>query len=208
MRRKSLVSLTSNALRNSSTERLALLAASVSRMSRFLASFASPTRKDTRPNTAVVPPVVANTKASATRTAEERKNSSVRIQHESSAAYIHDQRRRAFGVDLFPQVADMDVDDVGLEREVILPDLLQQHGARDDPSRMAQEVLKQAKFARQQLDPVAAAMNGLFDQVHFEIADPQFRGAYVVQTTKHRFNAGRKLDHRKRLGQVVVAAGL
>src|ERR1700761_439953 len=98
------------------------------------------------------------TKASATRTAEERKNSSVRIQHESRATDVHDQRGHPLGVDLLSQIADVDVDDVGLEREVILPDFLQQHGARDDPSWVAQEILEQAEFTWQQLDPLAAAM--------------------------------------------------
>src|ERR1700761_7530944 len=171
MRRRSFVSLTSKALLNSSTERLTLLAASVSRMRRFLASFASPIRKYTRPNTAVVATVVTSTKASATRTADERKNSSIRIQHEARAAYIHDQRGRTLCVDLFSQIADVDIDDVGLEREMILPDLLQQHRPRDDPSGMAQEIFQQAKLARQQIDPGASAMDGLFDQIHFEIAD-------------------------------------
>src|SRR5271156_6638042 len=171
MRRRSFVSLTSKAPLNSSTGRLTLLAASVSRIRRFLASFASPIRKYTRANTAVVATVVTSTKASATRTAEERKKSSIRIQHEPRAAYIHDQRGRALGVDLFPQITDVDVDDVGLEREMILPDLLQQHRPRDDPPGMTQEIFQETKLAWQQIDPRIAAMNGLFDQVHFEIAN-------------------------------------
>src|ERR1700722_11125464 len=208
MRRRSFVSLTSKALLNSSTERLALLAASVSRMRRFLASFASPIRKYTRPNTAVVAAVVTSTKASATRTAEERKNSSMSVQHEARAADVHDQRWRAFCVDLFPQVTDVDVNDVGLEREMILPDFLQQHGPRDHSSGMAKEILQKTKLARQQIDPGAAAVDSLFDQIHFEIADVQFRGAYVIEAAQHRLYPRRKFDHRKWLCQVVVATRL
>src|SRR3984957_14553991 len=119
MRRKSFVSLTSNAPLSSPTGRSTLLAASVSRMRRFLASLASPIRKYTRPNTTVVAAVVTSTKARATRTAEEQKNSSMSVQHEARAADIQDQRGRTLWVDLFPQSADVDVDDVGLEREMI-----------------------------------------------------------------------------------------
>src|SRR5581483_11638429 len=115
MRRRSLVSLTSNAVLSSATGRSTLLAASASRMIRFLDSFASPIRKYTSAKTAVVATVVTSTKASATRTAEARRNSSIRVQHEARSAYIDDQRGHTFGVDLFPQVADVDVDDVGLE---------------------------------------------------------------------------------------------
>src|ERR1700731_439470 len=140
MRRRSCVSRTSKAVLNSSMERSTLLAASASRIRRFLISFASLISRYTRPNTAVVAAVVTSTKASATRTAEERKNSSIRSQHEARPADIDDQRRRAFGVDFFPQVTDVDVDDVGLKREVILPDILQQHRAGDHPPGMPEKI--------------------------------------------------------------------
>src|SRR5580692_6070462 len=206
MRRKSFVSLTSKAPLNSSTERLTLLAASVSRMRRFLASLASPIRKYTRPNTAVVAAVVTSTKASATRTAEERKNSSIRSQHEARPADIHDQRRRAFCVDFFPQVTDVDVDDVGLQREVILPDVLQQHRAGDHPPGMPEKVFHQPELARQQIDLGVAAMHGLFDQVHFEVANAQLRGAYIVKPAQQRIHPRDKLHHRERLGEIVIAS--
>src|SRR3569832_290376 len=157
---------------------------------------------------AVVAAVVTSTKARAARTAEERKNSSIRIQHEARAAYVHDQRGRAFCVDLFPQVADVDVDNIGLERKVILPDLLQQHGSRDDPPWMTKEIFEQTKFARQQLYLVAVAMYRLLDQIHLEVADAQFRGAHVVEAAQHRFDTGRKHDQSKQQKQIVVAAGL
>src|SRR5579872_6424095 len=104
MRRRSLVNLTSNAVLNSSTGRLTLLAASVSRMIRFLDSFASPIRRYTSANTAVVATVVTSTKAMATRTAEERRNSSIRVQHEARSANIDNQRGHSLGVDLLAQV--------------------------------------------------------------------------------------------------------
>src|SRR6201986_5465864 len=128
--------------------------------------------------------VVTSTKASATRTAEERKNSSIRVEHETRSPNVHDQRRRTPGIDLLAQIADMDVDDIGLERKVVLPHFLKQHRPRDDPSGMAQEVLQESEFARQQLNPGVTAMYGLLDQVHFEITDVQLGHANVVETAQ------------------------
>src|ERR1700753_3634148 len=126
--------------------------------------------KYTSPKIPVVATVVANTNAMATRTAEDRKNSSIVVQHETGSTDIHDQRSAAPYVDLLAQIADMHVDDIGLERVMVVPHVLQQHPARDHLAAMAQEVFQKLEFARQQIDPGAAAMHRLFDQVHFKVA--------------------------------------
>src|ERR1700721_1452409 len=87
--------------------------------------------KYTRPKIPVVATVVANTNAMATRTAEDRKNSSIVVQHETGSTDIHDQRSAAPEVDLLAQIADMHVDDVGLKREGEMPHPLGQQRARD-----------------------------------------------------------------------------
>src|ERR1700729_2810042 len=110
----------------------------------------------TRPNTAMVATAVASTKPTARRTAEERKNSSIRVQHETRPADIDDQRRRALCVNFLPQVANVNVNDVGLKRKVILPYLLEQHRPGDDPSGMPEKVFHEPELARQQIDPGAA----------------------------------------------------
>src|SRR5581483_6948023 len=166
--------------------RLTLLAASTSRMSRFLASLASPIRKYTRKNTAVGATVVTITNARARRTADDRKNSSTGVQHETGSANIDNQRRRPLGVDFLAQIADMHVDHIGLEREVILPDVLEQHRARNDPPGMAEKIFQEPELARQQADPDVAAIDSLFDEVHFQVANPQLGGSHVVEPAQHR----------------------
>ena len=51
----------------------------------------------------------------------------------------------------------MHVDDVGLRIEMMVPDLLEQHGARHDMSGVPHEVFEQPKLARQDLDLPARA---------------------------------------------------
>src|SRR6516225_4577639 len=63
-------------------------------------------------------------------------------------------------VDLSADAPDVHVDDVGRGVEVQIPYMLQQHRSRNDPAVIANEVLENLKFARQQLDFPAAAGRG------------------------------------------------
>ena len=58
-------------------------------------------------------------------------------------------------VDLGAQARDMDVDDIGLRVEVIVPDILEQHGAGHDMAGIAHEIFEQLEFARLQQDRLA-----------------------------------------------------
>src|SRR6185503_6030945 len=57
----------------------------------------------------------------------------------------HGVQKRLFEpfVELSPETADMDVDDVGAGVEMIVPDLLQKHGPGDDSPLVAGEIFKQ-----------------------------------------------------------------
>src|ERR1700733_9530659 len=117
----------------------------------------------TMPKMAVVATVVASTKAIATRTADDRRNSSIGVQHEAGPADIGDQRGLAPDVDFLAQIADVDVDDIGLQREVIVPHIPEQHRPRDHLAGMTQEIFQELELTRQQIDFDAAAMHGLLD---------------------------------------------
>src|ERR1700722_2793364 len=162
----------------------------------------------TMPKIPVVATVVATTNAMATRTAGDRKNSSIVVQHETGSTDIHDQRGAAPYVDLLAQIADVHVDDIGLEREVVVPHVLEQHRARDHLTGMAQEVLQKLEFARQQINPGASAMHRLFDQVHFKVANMQLRGAHVVEAAYQRFDPRGQLRHRERFAEIIVPSRL
>src|SRR5438132_3995173 len=82
-------------------------------------------------------------------------------------------QQRAFEpvLELAPKPADMDVDDVGRGVEVIVPHLLEKHGARDYPPFVAGEIFEEQIFARLQFDLLAAALHRPRQQVDFEVAD-------------------------------------
>src|ERR1051325_10713208 len=63
-------------------------------------------------------------------------------------------------LELAPQAADVDVDDVGARVEVIVPHLLQQHGAGHDAAFVPREIFEQQIFAGLEVELFAAALHG------------------------------------------------
>src|SRR4051812_3265873 len=77
--------------------------------------------------------------------------------HVSGAAYRVQQRLRKSLVDLGAQPGDMHVDHVGLRVEVIVPDVLQQHGAGHDLTGMFHQIFEQPELTRLKYDLLLAA---------------------------------------------------
>ena len=98
----------------------------------------------------------------------------------------------------------MHVDDVGLGIEMMVPDLFQQHGARDDMPGMPHQIFEQAELARQQVDRLARPRHAARDQVHFEIGDlePGLGAAAAGQRLEPR----QKLGEGEGLAEIIVAA--
>src|SRR5438105_3621933 len=124
------------------------------------------------------------------------------------AANGMDQRIGLAVVDLAAHPPDIDVDDVGRRIEMQVPDVLQQHGARDDAAFIAHQIFQQLELAGQQIDFVAAAARRAVDQVDREVADPQdgLLGDDVAAPAQ-RLDARQQFDKGERLDQIVVAAG-
>src|SRR5436305_6303736 len=74
-------------------------------------------------------------------------------------------------VDLGAQPRNMHIDDVGLRIEVIIPDVLQKHGAGHHLAGMLHQIFEQTKLARLQRQFVLAAGDTMRKPVEFEIAD-------------------------------------
>src|SRR6516165_1526738 len=91
----------------------------------------------------------------------------------SDAANRMDQWIGLAVVDLPADATDIDVDDVCRRIEMQVPDVLQQHRARNDAALVACEIFQKLEFARQKLDVLAAPAGGSRDQVDREVADAQ-----------------------------------
>src|SRR5262245_54115767 len=78
-------------------------------------------------------------------------------------------------VHLSADAPDVHINDVGRGVEVQIPDMLQQHRSGNDPAVVANEVLENLKFARQQLDLPAPAGRCSRYEVELEVADTEHR---------------------------------
>src|SRR4051794_10708511 len=79
-------------------------------------------------------------------------------EHVARAAHRMQQRLFESLVELSAKAADMDVDNVGARVEVIVPHLLQQHRASDDPAFVAGKIFEQQVLARLEVQLFAGAL--------------------------------------------------
>src|SRR4051794_24293690 len=78
--------------------------------------------------------------------------SAFRLQAEADAADGVDQRPPERPLELAPQVADVDVDDIGRPLEVLVPDVVEQRRAADHLARPPGEVLEDRELPRGERD--------------------------------------------------------
>src|SRR5450631_3659558 len=118
------------------------------------------------------------------------------------------KRLRETFIDFRAQARDVHVDHIGLRVEMVVPHVLQQHGAGDYLPRVLHQVFQQAEFARLQRNLSCAAADLMRQPVEFEIADAQhgFLATRPAPSRQH-FDARQQLGERIGLGQVIVAAG-
>src|ERR1700733_6354908 len=103
-------------------------------------------------NAAAVATDTARAKPSARRNARALKTSSVHIQFEADGADIDNEASCARGVELAPQIADLDIDDIRLRHEGEIPDVLEQHSPGHDLAGPAHEIFEQRELSWQQIN--------------------------------------------------------
>ena len=128
-----------------------------------------------------------------------------RLQHIPDAAHRLYHFFRETVIDLAPQVADINVDDVGQSVIVHIPDVLHDHRAAERTSTIAHQILQDAEFLRCELNISAVACDLAANAIEGEIAHLQTlrQGLSTAQQNAH---ASEQLDERKRLHQIIVGA--
>src|SRR5579859_2912537 len=125
----------------------------------------------------------------------------------SGVAHRAQQRALELRVDLLPQLADMHVHHVGLRVEMVVPDILQQHGARDYLIRVPHEVLEQLEFARLQRNLAVSARDLARQRIHMQVADNERR--FVIDALRapvQGIDAREQLAEGEGFGQIVISA--
>ncbi len=103
----------------------------------------------------------------------------------------------------------MDVDGAQFDVAVMAPDAVEQALARKDMTGMLDEMLEQAKFGRAECDCRAVAAHPVRHGIDLDIGIAQrLAGERGADSAQHRLDAGDQLTRRKRLGDVIVGAGI
>src|SRR5580698_9524419 len=115
---------------------------------------------------AAVAKEIISAKPSARRNARALKTSSVHIQFEADGPDINYEASRAGRVELAPQIADLDVDDIRLRHKVEIPNIFEQHRPGHDLPWAAHEIFEQAEFPRQQINRLVIASDAPLNEIH------------------------------------------
>ena len=111
-------------------------------------------------------------------------------------------------VDLATQVADVDLDDVGIAVEVVIPDVAEDLTLRPHLPRVSHEVFENRELTARQLDVSVAAGHPARARVEAEVTRRQHGRALGGTAAYEGSDARDQHGERERLGDVVVSASL
>src|SRR5688572_20021847 len=102
----------------------------------------------------------------------------------------------------------MHVDHVGLGIEVIIPDILQKHGAGDDVAGIAHQIFKELELAGLQENGLASAGDRSRQKIHLKVEHAEasllrLGGAAAGEP----LDASQKLRERIRFRQIIISTG-
>ena len=109
-------------------------------------------------------------------------------------------------VDLRAEIADVDVDDVAEAVEVLVPDVLGDHGPREHVTLVAHQVLEQGELLGRQADPPPTARHLSGCYVDLEVADPHHGLPESRAAPQEGPDARNELGEAEGLDEVVVRA--
>ena len=107
------------------------------------------------------------------------------------------------------QPADVHIDGALLDEHMVAPYLVEQLRAGVHALGMGHEKMQQAEFGRPQVQRLAVAADPVRDRIQAQAVDlDRVVGHLRRAPAQHRLDARHQLARRKRLGDVVVGAGL
>ena len=109
-------------------------------------------------------------------------------------------------IELVTEVPHVDLDDVRIALEVVVPDVVEDLALGDDLALASEEELEQRHLARRQSDLRLGAPDALRAGVEPKVADLQDRRALRSPSPQQRAQTGDQNDVRERLRQEVVGA--
>src|ERR1051325_8960849 len=131
------------------------------------------------------------------------------LEHITYAADRMDELGRKILVHFTPDAMHENIHHVGLRIETVVPHVFENHGLRHDTPGVAHEKLEQRKLSRLKLDAGTGARDFARNEIEGEICHREpgwFSG--VRRAANQGLHAGEQFGKRKRLYEIIVAAGL
>src|SRR5438067_413101 len=111
-------------------------------------------------------------------------------------------------IDLTPQIADIDIDDVGIAEEIEVPDVLGDLRAGEYVPGMAHEIFQESELPRAQLDQAPATADLTPGGVHGEVAEAQDRTHLQGRPAQQGTEASHQLREGERFDQIIVGPNI
>src|SRR5919205_4058572 len=109
---------------------------------------------------------------------------------------------------LGPQSLDMDIDQPGVSRVAVTPDLLQEQFAGEDLPGLARQGNQEIELQGGQRNPLVATAHQVAGDVDGDVGDAQCLGRLLVARAQARAHTGNELGRLEGFGHVIVGARL
>lgn len=119
-----------------------------------------------------------------------------------------DEFLRESGVDLVPQVVDVDVDEVCAGVKVVVPDVLGNDTAAQDAILVSEKILEQCVFLHGEIDGPAGALCPMCHGVEFEIGNLQESRLVGPSSPQQRADTCKQFNDCKWLREVIVGPAI
>ena len=105
-----------------------------------------------------------------------------------------------------PQTVDINLDQIGKNIEIFVPDMFGNFGASDDFAFFTRQIFEQRVFFGRQRNFASAAPDGLRRRVNFQIFDDNFRRANFAASPQQSAKPRQQFAEFKRFCQIIIRA--
>src|SRR5215469_11671231 len=124
----------------------------------------------------------------------------------SDAAYRLNEFVRKRIIDLYPQVPDVYINNIGRTVETLIPHVFHDHGSRKNTPGVGDQVFQQRVLLRCQVDPSARALDLLRKAIQLQILHANHAAAAHRTAAQQCLHAHQEFGESERLGEVIVGS--
>src|SRR6266704_6412066 len=130
------------------------------------------------------------------------------LKHVTLAPQCANQRLLRAMIELAAETGDIDFDHIAELLPVVVIEMLQQFGFRDDGARTMREILKHPVFHGSQRNWPPGALHAAIYGVQLQVPDSQDRRRLAFAATDERLSAGQQFAEIEWFSQIIICSGV